>query len=91
MHGNVMEWCLDWFQSSSGIAPLKGKVNISASDPSKRADGSDPYNGLRILRGAYYDQKAGYARSARRNTATSDNTFWAGGRGFRVLCKAGLK
>ena len=91
MHGNVAEWCLDWYQVSSGIASLSGKVNVNYSDPSKCADGSNAYGNIRILRGGTYYEDADKARIAKRGGTTPTNRFWGGSHGFRVVCRAGLK
>ena len=58
MHGNVLEWCLDWY----GTYP--GTVN----DPSGAASGSD-----RVRRGGSWNYNAGYCRSANRFNANPDN------------------
>lgn len=53
MHGNVYEWCLDWYASSYGG---------DATDPSGPASGSD-----RVVRGGSWADYAGDCRSAYRN------------------------
>lgn len=69
MHGNVYEWCQDWFGAYPGG---------SVSDPQGPASGS-----LRIIRGGCWLPKADQCRSAVRYTlsptATSDSV------GFRVV------
>jgi formylglycine-generating enzyme required for sulfatase activity len=52
MHGNVSEWCLDWY-----VAAPPGTV-----DPVGAASGS-----YRVLRGGCWDYFAGSCRSAYRN------------------------
>lgn len=54
MHGNVGEWCLDWFGSYPG----------TAEDPS--GAGSGP---VRMLRGGRWGTLAGFCRSARRDVS----------------------
>lgn len=73
MHGNVHEWCLDWWAKMS-VTP--------ATDPKGAASGS-----YRVLRGGDYDDYAVYCRSACRygNTGTRPTDIY-GDRGFRVCC-----
>jgi formylglycine-generating enzyme required for sulfatase activity len=52
MHGNVFEWCLDWF------GPLPGGFVI---DPQGPESGTD-----RIVRGGYWDSAPAFCRSATR-------------------------
>ncbi len=60
MHGNVWEWCADWYD-----AELQGGV-----DPSGPASGS-----FRVLRGGCWDGNADHCRAAGRNAGTSSRTF----------------
>ena len=53
MHGNVFEWCQDWFGNYPGG---------SVTDPQGAATGSD-----RVLRGGYWHSDAGICRSAYRD------------------------
>lgn len=81
MHGNVAEWCLDWWAKNLGTS---AKV-----DPKGATSGS-----YRLMRGGcwYDNNNAGYAaacRSAYRSNNYNNNTnpsnsnnFW----GFRVCC-----
>ena len=52
MHGNVFEWCSDWF------GPLPGG---SVTDPQGPESGTD-----RIIRGGYWDSAPAFCRSAMR-------------------------
>jgi formylglycine-generating enzyme required for sulfatase activity len=73
MHGNIAEWCQDWY------APYP--VGI-ALDPQGPATGS-----TRVFRGGLWLRPASYCRSAWRNVAPPD--FTGGGGGFRVVLAPG--
>jgi formylglycine-generating enzyme required for sulfatase activity len=70
MHGNVWEWCLDWWSLS-----LPGG---SVTDPRGSGSGSD-----RVIRGGSFNSFARHCRSAYRGTATP--TYKSFGIGFRVI------
>ena len=69
MHGNVYEWCADWF----GGYPSSG-----VTDPAGPSSGS-----FRVLRGGSWYDDARYCRSARRDRDWPG--FRDPGLGFRVL------
>jgi formylglycine-generating enzyme required for sulfatase activity len=54
MHGNVWEWCLDWWMESYSADPV--------TDP----EGSTTASG-RLLRGGCWGFDAGYCRSSKRD------------------------
>jgi formylglycine-generating enzyme required for sulfatase activity len=73
MHGNVWEWCLDYWHPSYDGAPIDGSAWVT--------DGGDRY---RLLRGGSWNNVPGYCRSAIRNRYTpgyQNNLI-----GFRVVC-----
>lgn len=85
MHGNVCEWCLDWY--ADDITAHGGKVNIDPATPANTL--SDVSSANRVLRGGGWYNAAGNCRPAYRNynTPTLRNSI----NGFRVLCSAGLQ
>ncbi|MBR4675767.1 MAG: formylglycine-generating enzyme family protein [Victivallales bacterium] len=71
-HGNVWEWCLDWYQSGWGKAV--------DTDPVGATSGS-----VRVLRGGGWLSRAGNCRSASCDSFTPSYSNYYG-YGFRVAC-----
>ena len=64
MHGNVIEWCLDWF--AVDITALNGAVNTTVAEQHARRDGA-------------YNNSANYQRMAARGRNVPDAQFDAVG------------
>ncbi|WP_036930028.1 fimbrillin family protein [Prevotella sp. 10(H)] len=74
MHGNVFEWCQDWYAANYGSTNASDPV----TDPTGPTSGAD-----RVLRGGHWYGDAQYCRSAYRNDSNPGNAdinF-----GFRVV------
>ena len=85
MHGNVWEWCLDWY--TENITTFGGMLNIDPSDSSKTLSGTA--GSQRMKRGGGWVYDSGINRPAFRNTA--DPTGRDKYTGFRLYCTAGLQ
>ena len=70
MHGNVEEWCLDWYGSYAAGPQI---------DPVGRADGD-----FRVTRGGSHSTTLRYLRSANRMGTLPKDKHWL--IGFRVVC-----
>ena len=86
MHGNVWEWCLDWY--ADDITAHGGKVNIDPATPANTLSGASGAN--RVRRGGSWNNAVGDCRPAFRNFV-SPSIRIASNIGFRVLCTAGLQ
>lgn len=84
MHGNINEWCVDWYQDS--IAALKGAVNVSATDPTKCADGTT-VGTKRVRRGGSYNESWESAKMNVRSSNAPTNDYATNG--ARVVFRGG--
>lgn len=81
MHGNLSEWCLDWFVAGVN---LDYRVNIDPSNPANRLSPANDAGSAKVRRGGSYNHSIDAARSAARNkdgAATRWDPI-----GFRVIC-----
>ena len=89
MHGNVMEWCLDGFNSPDVIKDFAGAVNVDTNSVDHLKTLNNSNIGSRVLRGGNYLWDAGSIRSESRSgdSATYADTSF----GFRVVCPVAAK
>ncbi len=75
MHGNVDEWCQDYWHENYEGAPTDGSAWVEGGDSSHR-----------VIRGGSWGVDPGICRSAFRTWHDPDNVHFA--LGFRVVCSA---
>jgi formylglycine-generating enzyme required for sulfatase activity/uncharacterized caspase-like protein len=73
MHGNVWEWCQDYWHENYQGAPTDGSAWVTGGEASKR-----------LLRGGSWSSHPGVCRSANRNRYV--HTYLYNYVGFRVVC-----
>ena len=81
MHGNVAEYCLDWYQAD--ISAYEGALNVNPADSTQRLDGTA---------GSKFALRGGSFYSGCRSALRSSVDAWLDPRnGLRVMCRAGLR
>ena len=86
-HGNVLEFCLDWYEKD--ISKNSGMVNIDISNPALTLSGATAQESRRVRRGGNYNVHAHNCRSAYRDSDASTRRRETNG--FRLVCRAGLE
>lgn len=88
MHGNVMEWCLDWYRPHLGTAAVSGPRGGPAAPDTTRGPDDSRGTSTRVLRGGCAHDYALECRSAAR-VHDFENAKDSGGianYGFRLAC-----
>lgn len=86
MHGNVREWCVDWFANVYDVS-LNGLPNCNGVYYAGGTTKPNPVS--RVLRGGSWKFAANTCSSSGRSYATQDTRGMD--IGFRVVCRMGLR
>lgn len=83
VHGNVNEWCLDWYTTdATALSNLDYQVNIDPADPSKMLYPANTAGSGKVKKGGSW---ANGATTPTSRWSDAPNTQWYN-IGFRVMC-----
>jgi len=83
VHGNVHEWCLDWYTTdTTALNSLDYRVNIDPADPSKMLYPANTAGSAKVKKGGAW---ANDASTPAARWSDSPSTQWYN-IGFRVMC-----
>jgi formylglycine-generating enzyme required for sulfatase activity len=83
VHGNVHEWCLDWYTTdTTALNSLDYRVNIDPNDPSKMLYPANTSGSTKVKKGGAW---AADAATAGARWSDAPKTQWYN-IGFRVMC-----
>jgi formylglycine-generating enzyme required for sulfatase activity len=85
MHGNVWEWCWDYFSGLELANTVEGSVDFTVPSRSESWESHD-MDAYRVFRGGSWVVSARSCRAASRDWDWPDNRYWV--RGFRVCLLA---
>ena len=79
MHGNVLEWCQDYWHRNYEGAPINESAWLNNEED----------NNEKLLRGGSWFHNPAYCRSAYRSNTYLDDSYY--NLGFRVVCSGAAR